>query len=131
MKVSLIAYPALLAGLLLAPTLVTAQNGSLQLKCGGIGSDESAQWLAETPKHALTVLFAARDGAYLSDVNTEISGPGGIRATEASCGPIAQVEVALPGRYQVKATYAGQAQTKALTLKPGGGGKLVLRWQAD
>ena len=125
---------ALLLGLLplaLTPLPVQAQEAGPQLVCGGVGSDESARLLAETPKHALTIIFAATDGAYLSEVQTEVSGAKGATVTDPSCGPIAQVDVPRAGRYKIKVCYAGQEQKKTLNLKPGGGGRLVLRWKAD
>ncbi|MDE2584859.1 MAG: hypothetical protein KGN39_05620 [Betaproteobacteria bacterium] len=108
-----------------------AADGAPQLVCGGIGSDESARLLAESPKHALTIIFAATDGGYLSDVQTEVSGPKGAMAKNPSCGPIGQVDVPRAGHYKIKVCYAGQEQEKSLSLKPGGGGRLVLRWKAD
>ena len=131
---SLFSSLALLLGLLplaLAPLLALAQDEGPQLVCGGIGSDESSRLLAETPKHALTIIFAATDGAYLSEVETEVSGPKGAMTKDPSCGPIAQVDVPRAGRYKIKVCYAGQEQKKTLNLKPGGGGRLVLRWKAD
>lgn len=106
-------------------------DGSPQLVCGGIGSDESSRLLAETPKHALTIIFAATDGGYLSEVETALTGPKGTTVTDSSCGPIGQVDVSQAGRYKVKASYRGQSQEKSVSLKPGGGGRLVLRWKAD
>lgn len=108
-----------------------AANGPPQLVCGGIGSDESARLLAETPKHALTIIFAATDGGYLSEVETEVTGAKGVTVTDSSCGPIGQVDVPKAGRYQIKACYRGQSQEKSVSLKPGGGNRLVLRWKAD
>lgn len=35
------------------------------------------------------------------------------------------------GRYKVVASFAGQKQEKTLSLKPGGGQRLVLRWKAE
>lgn len=123
--------PALLAGLILLSPLASAEDGGLQLSCGGIGEDESARLLAEATKHSLTIIFTATDGSYLSDVQTEINGPRDIVIKEDSCGPIGQVDVGQAGRYKVQARYAERSQEKILSLKPGGGQRLVLRWKAE
>lgn len=125
---------ALLLGLWalsLAPLPVLAQDSVPQLVCGGIGEDESSRMLAEARRHALTIIFAANDGAYLTNIQTEVTGPHGTTANESTCGPIGQVDVTKAGNYKIKATYAGKTQEKSLGLKPAGGGRLVLRWQAE
>lgn len=124
-----------LFGLLgLAPLPALAQSAAdapISLRCGGIGSDESSAMLAESKAHALTLLYVSRDGHYMSDVHTRIASLDGEHAAEQSCGPIGQVHVAAPGRYKLTARFGSQQQDKTLTLKPRGGQRLVLRWQAE
>lgn len=127
----------LLAASLLALTLpltALAQGEtptSPSLTCGGIGSDESSRMLSESKQQSLTILYVSHDGHYMSDVQTRIETIKGEALAEQACGPIGQVNVAAKGRYKVVASFAGQKQEKTLSLKPGGGQRLVLRWKAE
>jgi len=112
------------------PALAETTAPPLSLRCGGIGSDESAAMLAEGKQQSLTLLFVTHDGHYISDVHTRIESIKGEPLAEQACGPIGLVQVTAPGRYKIKASLGGQQQEKTLTLKPSGGARLVLRWQA-
>ena len=104
----------------------------LQLQCGGIGSDESARLLGETPQHSLTLLFVSQDGHYLSDVATRVSHPLlDVQAEAASCGPVGQVDTTRAGRYRLEARYGGKTQELWVDLKPKGGRRLILRWKEE
>lgn len=116
---------------LLVPLAAQAKPPSVTLACGGIGEEESNPMLTDAANHALTIIFAGSGGAYLSGVQTQVSGPPGVSAKDDSCGPIGQVDVSRAGRYTVQATYAGKRQDKTLNLAPKGGGRLVLRWPED
>lgn len=123
---------ALLCGAVVPLWAADAPAPGLQLVCGGIGQDESAQMLAATPKHALTLLFVARDGHYLSGVATKVDDPlGDKEAANGDCGPLAQVDVAKAGRYRVKASFGGQQWEQWLKLAPKAGAKRVIRFKAE
>lgn len=121
---------ALAAALVVSGALQAAAPAAddVRLNCGGIGVDESSAMRADAARHALTILFTAADGHYLSDVQTRVEDPLGDRRVELACGPIGQVDVTQPGRYRVVATYGERTQTRWFELKPGGGAKTTLRW---
>ncbi len=119
------------AMLALLPCCVLAEASGVSLTCGGIGSDESSRMLSESKQQSLTILYVSHDGHYMSDVQTRIETPKGEALAEQACGPIGQVNVPAKSRYKVVASFADQKQEKTLSLKPGGGQRLVLRWKAD
>ena len=125
---------ALFLGLALGgPFAFAQQQGSgggeaLRLECGGIGLEESQRMRADAPMHALTLLFATTDGAYLADVATRIDDPLAGHRVEALCGPIGQVDVAEAGRYRISARFGNVTQEHWVDLVPGGGARLTLRW---
>jgi hypothetical protein len=111
-----------------AEASVDSDGGEIRLRCGGIGDEESEPMRAEAGRHALMILFADAERSWIADVATRIEDPfTGVQA-EALCGPVALVDVMRPGRYRIVATYDGHSQEQWVTLKPGGGARIVLRW---
>lgn len=107
---------------------IRAQGGNgLNLQCGGITIDESGQMRAQSG-HALQLLFADMNGAWLTDVATRIEDASGKVLAEASCGPVGLVDVTTPGRYRVVGVSAGVERETWVDLKPGGNARAVLRW---
>lgn len=95
----------------------SATASAASYRCGGVGSDESEAMKAAAGQHGLFLVFSATTGAYVADVDVEISRAGGGTVLQARCGgPMMLVDVADKGNYQVKASYAGRTQSKTVTL---------------
>ena len=91
-------------------------SASASYRCGGIGVDEQRAIKAEAAQHGLLLSFATPSGAYLADVDVEISNGRGT-AISAHCeGPLMLVDLAGAGRWQVTARTNGQTQRKTVTL---------------
>jgi hypothetical protein len=115
----------MLAGTLHASEVLAPR---ITLACGGIGEDESARMRALEKAHALTMIFALRDGTYITDVMVRIEDPLADLHIERACGPIGLVDVPVPGRYRVVARFGAHSQEHWVELRPFGGDRLVLRW---
>lgn len=111
-----------------AEQTVVSAGGEIRLRCGGIGDEESEPMRAEAGRHALMILFADAERSWITDVATRIEEPFSAVQVEALCGPVALVDVAQAGRYRIVATYQGQLQERWVTLQPGAGARIVLRW---
>lgn len=90
--------------------------------CTGVGasSREDPRWTS----FAARVVFAAKDGGYLSEVSTRISdGQGRVVLEVQDCGPWLLLDLP-PGRYEVTATApdsAGRSFQSRATLAVGTG----------
>ena len=99
-------------------------------RCGGIGEDEQRAIKAEAARHDLLLSFATPSGAYLADVDVEISnGQGSVLSTRCS-GPLMLVDLAGSGSWQVTARANGQTQRKTVTLA-GKPATLAFTWPAS
>lgn len=108
-------------------------SGGVTFVSGGVGEDSAGRMAALAKDFNLKLLFAAKDGHYLADVAVEISDARGAKVLETAAeGPFLLARLA-PGKYQVKATYAGQSSTRATTIPATGQRELIFRWeeQAD
>jgi opacity protein-like surface antigen len=85
-------------------------EGALQYACGGIGFDESTAMRAAMKDYPLSLLFAAKDGEYLADIQVEVKGARDSYRFTAD-GPVCLLQ--LPeGTYSVQATARnGQARS--------------------
>lgn len=122
-----------LVSAMLCSTGVAAQQedaGSevITLACGGVGADESTRMRGLEKAHALTIIFAAQDGSYLSGVATRVGDPLADLQIERKCGPIGLVDVPSAGRYRLVATHQGVTREQWLELEPRGGKRVVLQW---
>ncbi|MDX5446718.1 MAG: hypothetical protein LPJ87_11800 [Zoogloeaceae bacterium] len=107
----------------------SAQEPDIVLKCGGIGIEESSSMLQAQSAHSLTILFSTEQGGYVSDVRTRIETTRSPAvATNDQCGPVAQVDVAQPGEYRIRAELDGVVREQTVRLAPRGGTRIVLRW---
>lgn len=122
------AVVVVLLGLALPLKAQVLDTGPITLACGGIGKDDSERMLALQPAHALTLIFAAADGSYLTAVPTQIDAPLHGLSVARACGPIGQVDVPVAGQYRIRATHEGRSIERWLELAPGGGARQVLRW---
>lgn len=91
------------------------EQGALQYRCGGIGSDESTAMRAAMKDYPLSLLFAAKDGAYLADLTVSIEG-GKQTQTFTANGPVCLLKLAA-GRYTVSVTSKdGQSQKRSVQV---------------
>jgi hypothetical protein len=122
MKRLLFALMLCQAGFALAqptPATGSATTGATaaSFRCGGVGEDEQKQIKAEAAQHDMLLTFAAPSGAYLADVDVEISSAGKT-VLQAHCdGPLMLVDLPGKGSYQVKAVLNGREQVKTVTLR--------------
>lgn len=92
----------------------TAKAGSFT--CGGVGQDDQARMKAEASRHDVMVTFSATGGAYIADVDFEIS-QGGKVVVQGRCnGPLMLVDLAPKGSYEIRATSGGKAQRKTVNV---------------
>jgi hypothetical protein len=86
-------------------------------RCGGVGKDEQDRIKAEAPQHDLLVTFSTAGGAYVADVDVEISRGGKVVAQGPCRGPLMLVD-ASRGRYEIRARSGGKEQRKSVFLGP-------------
>jgi hypothetical protein len=83
-------------------------QGDVTWMCGGIGAEEAAHMKEQAKGYDLMLTFAARDGAYLADVDVEISNAQGESLLRARCeAPIMLVDLPQGGRYRLRADSGG------------------------
>jgi hypothetical protein len=85
--------------------------------CGGVGKEEVAYMKKEAKGYDLMLTFAARDGAYLADVDVDIKNAKGDSVLQAKCdGPLMLVDLPKSGSYRVRAETAGYAQSQTVKV---------------
>lgn len=83
-------------------------QGDVTYLCGGIGDEETAFMKQQARDYDLMLTFAARDGAYLADVNVDIADAKGNSVLQVNCdAPIMLVDLPRSGNYRVSADAAG------------------------
>jgi hypothetical protein len=94
----------------------SATAGAAGFRCGGIGDDEQKRIKAEASQHDMLVTFSTPSGAYLADIDVEISSGGKVVLQGRCGGPLMLVDVSGKGTYQVRAVSNGREQRKTVTL---------------
>ncbi len=95
---------------------------------GGVGEESDARMQALTKDYNLRLLFAAKDGHYLADVDVVITDVRGTKVLDAvSEGPWLLATLA-PGKYEISAKYAGTSVKQATTIPVTGRREVVFRW---
>ena len=95
-------------------------QGDVTYLCGGVGADEAAYMKSEAKNYDLMLTFAARNGAYLADVNVDIADAKGNSVLQANCdAPIMLVDLPKSGNYRVRADAAGYAQNRTVKVATG------------
>jgi hypothetical protein len=108
----------------------TATASAAAFRCGGIGDDSQKQIKAEAGQHDMLLTFSTPSGAYLADIDVEISSGGKVVLQGRCGGPLMLVDVGGKGSYQVRAVSNGREQRKTVTLgaKPA---RLSFVWAAS
>lgn len=99
--------------------------------CGGISQPESESMKAQAREHDAMLTFAERTGAYLADVDVQITDRRGAIVLEAKCeGPIMLLDLPGAGSWRVKATANGQTRQQTLTTAKGKTARATFVWPA-
>ena len=106
----------------------------VQVRSGGIGSEERAELFAERSNYNLRLAFADTGGAYIAGVEVKLYQQRGGSYHEVYAGSgegpwfFARVE---PGRYRVEATHRGVTQTREMQVGPQQkAAQIFVRWRA-
>lgn len=104
-------------------------QGDVTYLCGGIGEQEIAFMKREAKDYDLMLTFAARNGAYLADVDVNIADTKGNSVLQANCdAPIMLVDLPRSGNYRVQAEAEGYTRNRVVRVtnaKKGGPGVTV------
>lgn len=88
--------------------------------CGGVGDEETAFMKQEARSYDLMLTFAARNGAYLADVDVDIKDARGNDVLQTACdAPILLVDLPRSGTYRVRAEAAGYELNKTVRVNAG------------
>jgi hypothetical protein len=106
-------------------------NSGANYICGGIGLDDQEAIKAQAPGHSLMLTFAANTGAFLADVDVQISDAKGNVVLSATCsGPIMLVDLPRKASWHVRAQSNGVTREKTITAGGGGTARVTLLWPA-
>jgi len=106
-------------------------NSGANYICGGIGLDDQEAIKAQARGHSLMLTFAATTGAFLADVDVQISDAKGNVVLSATCsGPIMLVDLPRKASWHVRAQSNGVTREKTLTAGGGGTARATLLWPA-
>ncbi len=118
---------ALAAG---GPAAAQATASAVSHLCGGVSQDEAQAMKSQAREHALMLIFAERSGAYLADVDVQISDSRGGVALSTRCeGPIMLVDLPA-GRWRVSATVNGQSRQQTVSTARGRTVRATFVWPA-
>jgi len=129
---------ALLVAALLATTAQAAGNevvmqtaGNVPYVSGGIGIDAIDRLDTMASQFNVKLVFAFRNGEYLSDVNVTITDATGKAIVDTvSDGPWFMTKLR-PGHYQIVASFAGQAERRSLAVGAAKLNTVDFRWNAQ
>lgn len=104
----------------LASRLKPETQGDVTYLCGGVGEEEIAYMKQEAKKYDLMLTFAARNGAYLADVDVDIADARGNPVLQANCdSPIMLVDLPKAGSYRVHADASGYTLDRRVKVAAG------------
>jgi len=117
------------APLALAQAPVVQAQGNVRYVSGGVGIGERLELAALHAEFNVHMTFAVkRAGNFIADVAVHVEDAGGRALLDAvSDGPWLYARLA-PGRYRLRATYAGVEQTRAFQVRAGRHTELYLYW---
>ena len=85
-------------------------------RCGGVGQEDQARMKADAARHDLMLTFATSNGAYLADVEVEISSGDKVVLQGRCNDPLMLVDLPADGSYQVRASANGKEQRKTVSI---------------
>ena len=96
-------------------------EGDITYLCGGVGQDEIAYMKNQAKNYDMMLTFAARNGAYLADVDVDIRDARGNSVLETTCdAPILLVDLPRSGNYRVRAETAGYTLNRSVRVADAG-----------
>lgn len=111
-----------------APVQRQTQNG-VNYMCGGVGLDESTYMKQVSRDFALSLTFAAQNGAYLADVAVSIADGRGNTVFQTTCkAPMLLVDLPRAGTYRVHAETGGYAMDRTVRVGRTGIARAVMVW---
>ncbi len=119
----------LAAALVMGLPLAHAEGNTCSYVNGGIGADDQAMMQRIAKEFPLRLEFSQGDkGAFVADVPVTITDEHGkVVLNLSNVGPMLYVRLA-KGKYTVKATHNGVAQSSKVTLDGKTGKRVVLHW---
>lgn len=103
-----------------AERLRPVMRNDITYLCGGIGDEEVAYMKSEASSYDLMLTFAARDGAYLADVNVDIADGKGMTVLRARCdSPLMLVDLPRAGNYRIRADAGGHVIRRSVKVTAG------------
>lgn len=117
--------PSLLPNPLPAPApmreLAPQADSGYRYLCGGVGENEASLLKSRAREHDLVLTFAARNGAYLADIDVHITDARGTHVLDATCdGPIMLVDVPASGNYRIVARSGGEERSRTVSVRASG-----------
>jgi hypothetical protein len=104
------------------------ENG-VSYVCGGIGDDEAQQMKDAARNHDLNLIFAARDGSYVSNVNVTIADAKGNQVLQTNCGgPRMSLNLPKSGTYRIHADASGYTLNRTVRVNTKGHTQTVFAW---
>jgi hypothetical protein len=108
-----------------------AHSSGANYICGGVGVDDQEAIKAQAPGHSLMLTFAASTGAYLADVDVQISDASGNVVVATKCpAPIMLVDLPRKGVWHVRAQADGVIREKNVAAGGAGTARATLLWPA-
>jgi hypothetical protein len=108
-----------------------SEAGAASFVCGGVGSADQQEMKAAAAQHDLMLTFAVSNGAYLADVDVEVSNGRGAVALATKCdGPIMLIDLPSSGTWRVTARANGQVRRKTITTVRGRHAQASFIWPA-
>lgn len=103
-----------------AAALQPQHQGNVTFVSGGAGDDDRAALKQVESQYNVRLLFAARDGDYLADVDVTLADAQGNAVLDTIAdGPIFYAHVP-PGRYKLTVSNEGQSQSRDIAVGTGG-----------
>lgn len=112
-----------------AQQLTVQQQDGTRFVTGGVGLEEREALKGMQADYNLHLTFAVKGtGAYLASVDVAVTDAKGASVLSAMAdGPKLYARLA-PGKYTVKATFAGKTQTKKVTVGKKGAAAATFLW---
>lgn len=103
-----------------AERLRPVMRNDITYLCGGIGDEEAAYMKSEASSYDLMLTFAARNGAYLADVNVDIADGKGKTLLRTRCdSPLMLVDLPHAGNYRIRADAGGYVIRRSVKVTAG------------
>jgi hypothetical protein len=124
-----VAFILILAGASSAANALQIQTaGDARWVTGGVGMDERTEMTQALPGYNLKVLAAEKvSGAFLANVQVTVSAANKTVIDTALDGPWLLTRLA-PGRYEVRATFEGNTQTRTVSVPTTGRAEAAFYW---